>query len=214
MSTLDDRPQALFFDLGRVLVGYDWSASMQRLADRLNADGRPTTTDDLVRWMLGPDGPHDPYCLGRIDTAALLDAIHRRFDPEQRIDDAWLVDLWCDMFEPWPEALSLVDRVRGQAALALVSNTNPLHFDHLDQIMDLRDRFDHVTVSYEIGAMKPAAVIFEDALHGTGTAAGHAWFTDDLETNLVGARALGIRTHLFDSVDRMRSELAALGFEV
>lgn len=213
MTRSDDRPRALLFDLGRVLVGYDWTASLQRLADRLTAEGNPTTTDALVDWMLGPEGPHDPYCLGQIDDDALLRAIHERLDPARQIDDAWLADLWCDMFEPWPDALTLIDRLRGQVPLVLVSNTDPMHFEHLDRQMRLRERFDHVTVSHKIGAMKPDARIFENALAGVGAQAENAWFTDDLEENLVGARALGMRTHRFTTVGTLRDELEGLGFE-
>jgi len=95
-----------------------------------------------------------------------------------------------------------------------VSNTNRLHFEHLDRQMRLRARFDHVTVSHEVGVMKPAPRIFEDALQGVGVRAEQAWFTDDLQENLDGARALGIRTHLFTSVGSLRDELRELGFEV
>lgn len=211
---MSPRPHALLFDLGRVLVGYDWTRSLQRLATRVDPTGRRVRAKDVVEWMLGPDGPHDPYCLGHVDDAALLEAIHTRFDPDRRIDDAWLVDLWCDMFEPWPDALALVDGLKGRVPLALVSNTNPLHFEHLDRLMDLRTRFDHVTLSHEVGALKPAAAIFEDALRGLGVEAEQAWFTDDLEDNLVGARALGLRTHLFTSVALLRRELAALDLDV
>mgnify|MGYP006290829567 FL=1 len=214
MSAADRRPRALLFDLGRVLVGYDWTASLQRLADRLEEDGHPTSADEIAAWMLGAFGPHDPYCLGRIDDRDLLDAIHVRFDPAMTIEDDWLLEIWCDMFEPWPDALAVIDRLRGQVPLALVSNTNPLHFEHLDRAMRLRERFDHVSTSHEVGAMKPSPAIFRDALEGVGCEAADAWFTDDLEENLEGARALGLHTHRFVSVARLREELESLGFEV
>lgn len=214
MTASGDRPRALLFDLGRVLVGYDWTASLQRLADRLTEDGQPTSANEIVAWMLGMYGPHDPYCLGRIDDRDLLDAIHVRFDPAMVIEDDWLLEIWNDMFTPWPDAIALLDRLRGQAPLALVSNTNPQHFEHLDRELALRERFDHISASYEVGALKPSPAIFRDALEGLGVEAGDAWFTDDLEENLAGARELGIRTHHFRSIEGLASELRARGFEV
>lgn len=214
MSPPGDRPRALLFDLGRVLVGYDWTASLQRLADRLTDDGRPTSAQEITAWMLGVYGPHDPYCLGRIDDRDLLDAIHVRFDPAMAIEDDWLLEIWNDMFTPWPDALALVDRLRGQASLGLVSNTNHQHFEHLDRELDLRTRFDHVSTSHEVGALKPSPAIFRDALEGLGVEPAAAWFTDDLEENLEGARALGIPTHHFRSVAGLRAELRTRGFDV
>ena len=204
------RPQVLLFDLGKVLVGYDWTASLARLADRLAGVSVP----DIVEWMHGPDGPHDPYCVGAIDDARLLEAIHARFDPERRLSDAWLVRLWCDMFDPWPEAFAVVDRLRGQAALGLVSNTNHLHFETLDRQLDLRGRFDHVTVSHEVGALKPDAAIYTHALGAFGVDGEQAWFTDDLPENVAGAERLGLRAHLFRDVPTLRTELRGLGFDV
>ena len=204
------RPEALLFDLGRVLVGYDWNDSLRRLADRLEG----VTVDEILDWILDPHGPVDAYDRGEIDDAAFLEALHARFDPDRRFDDAWLAELWCDMFEPWPAALDLVDRVRPQAALALVSNTNPLHFGTLDHRLGLRERFDHVSVSHEVGALKPEPAIFRHALDGLGVDPDRAWFTDDLDQNLAGARALGIRTHRFETVDELRRELASLDFVV
>jgi len=204
------RPDALLFDLGRVLVGYDWNDSLRRFADRL--DG--VSVDEIREWILDPNGPVDAYGRGGIDDTAFLESLHARFDPERRIDDAWLVELWCDMFEPWPASLELVDRLQPQAGLALVSNTNPLHFETLDHRLGLRKRFDHVSVSHEVGALKPEPAIFRHALDGLGVDADRAWFTDDLDENLAGARALGIRTHRFETVDELRRELASLDFVV
>lgn len=207
------RPEALLFDLGRVLVGYDWRDSLRHLATRVSADRDPVRAEDVVAWMLGPEGPHDDYCRGRIDDRQLLDAIHERFDPRRRLDDAWIVDLWCDMFEPWPEALAVVDSLRGRVPLGLVSNTNSLHFEHLDARLALRERFDHLSLSHEVGALKPHPALYRDALGALDVPAASAWFTDDLPENVEGARALGLRAERFTNVPQLRRQLRHLGFD-
>lgn len=212
MSDATERPRALLFDLGRVLVGYDWHPALARIAARLDGHGGHTTAEEIAAWMLGPDGPHDAYCLGRLDTRGLLEAIHAHLDPQHRLDDAWLVHTWCDMFTAMPDALATVDALRGQARLALVSNTNALHFDHLERRFDLRARFDHVALSHEVASMKPDAGLYLDALRGVDTPADRAWFVDDLQQNVEGARALGMRASLFVDVVSIRDELRAMGF--
>lgn len=214
MSAAVARPSALLFDLGRVLVGYDWHDAMRRLAGRIDPSGGRVDAATITAWMLGDDGPHDAYCTGRIDSAGLLAAIHARFDPQRHVDDGWLAWLWCDVFTPMPGALETVDALRGQARLALVSNTNALHFEHLEREFCLRARFDQLSLSHEVGSMKPAPALYLDALAGTRCAAESAWFVDDLPANVEGARALGMRASLFEGLPRMRAELHAMGFEL
>lgn len=212
MSTPHERPRALLFDLGRVLVGYDWHEALRRLAECVDPVGERVTAADVASWMLGPEGPHDTYCLGQIDSAGLLTAIHEEFDPQHRLDDAWLAHLWCDMFDAMPGALATVDALNGQAKLALVSNTNALHFDHLEREFGLRRRFDHVSLSHEVGSMKPEPTLYLDALDGVGCTPAQAWFVDDLPINVEAARALGMRASRFENVPVLRRELRAMGF--
>lgn len=214
MSAPHERPRALLFDLGRVLVGYDWHEALRRLAARVDPTGERVAAQEVATWMLGPEGPHDAYCLGQIDSAGLFAAIHERYDPQHRLDDAWLTHLWCDMFTAMPDALATVDAVKGQAKLALVSNTNALHFDHLEREFGLRRRFDHVSVSHEVGSMKPAPTLYLDALAAVGCSPEQAWFVDDLAVNVEAARALGMRASRFENVALLRSDLRALGFSI
>ena len=220
MSASGSRPLALLFDLGRVLVGYDWHASLRRLAERVDPTGERVDARLVADWMLGPDGPHDAYCLGKLDSEGLLSAIRARFDPlgrldgHHRLDDDWLAHIWCDMFTAMPGALPTVDALRGQAELGLVSNTNAMHFDHLEREFGLRWRFDHVSLSHEVGSMKPEPALYLDALEALGCAPRQAWFVDDLPANVEAARALGMRASLFQDVASLRNQLRAMGFEL
>jgi len=202
------RPRAVLFDLGRVLVGFDWGASLSRLAQRT-----ATPTQDILDWLLAADGPHDAYCLGRIDDRTLLDHFHRRF-PSAGLDDAWLRRLWCDMFTPWPESLALVDALRGQCHLGLVSNTNAMHFEHLDRELDLRRRFDACSLSHEVGAMKPSDAILDHALGAAGVGPADAFFTDDIAAFTRAAAARGLATHTFDGAEALAHELREWGFRL
>ncbi|SFC72120.1 putative hydrolase of the HAD superfamily [Nocardioides terrae] len=70
--------------------------------------------------------------------------------------------------------------------------------------------FDHVVISAEVGLRKPQPEIFRLALDGLGVAAGQAVFVDDAEPNLIGARAVGLRTILHTDPVTTRAELVAL----
>lgn len=57
--------------------------------------------------------------------------------------------------------------------------------------------FDHVTLSYELGVVKPDAAIYEQCLEGIGTAAERTLFLDDRIANVQGAEVLGMRAIQF-----------------
>lgn len=62
---------------------------------------------------------------------------------------------------------------------------------------DRLDSFDHVTLSYELGVVKPEPAIYERCLEGIGTAAERTLFLDDRIANVQGAEVLGMRAIQF-----------------
>jgi len=195
-------PDVVFFDLGNVLCGFDWRESLTRLGDRIE----DLDTDAFTDWLLGP-GPHEAFCRGQIDQAELLRQLHQRLAPHS-VPDEWLRHLWNDMFEPWPDSMALVHELRGRVTLGLISDTNPLHFEHLDRRLKLRKSFDVLALSYEVGVLKPDPRIFEAALQGAGANPEHAFFTDDIAGHVESARRLGMRGEVFTTADELRSTLA------
>jgi HAD superfamily hydrolase (TIGR01509 family) len=204
---VSSRPLAVLFDLGKVLCAFDWQRSMTRLQQHIpNLD-----TDAFVEWLLSPEGPHDAYCRGEIDERYLLDNIHRRIDPREQIEDSWLVELWNDMFTPLPDSLDIVDDLRGRVRLGLISNTNALHFQHLDRMLDLSSRFDDLTLSFQEGVLKPQRTIFEAALGRARIRPEEGLFIDDLPEHVAAASRLGIRSLLFTDAQTLRGELSRMG---
>jgi len=61
------------------------------------------------------------------------------------------------------------------------------------------DHFDQVTFSYELGVIKPEALIYQHAIAGLGVEAGEALFLDDRPENVEGALAVGMQAVVFDS---------------
>lgn len=75
--------------------------------------------------------------------------------------------------------------------------------DALRARTDRLERFDHVTLSYELNSVKPEAPIYEHALEGVGTEPGKTLFLDDRIANVQGAELLGIRAVQFTSRDEI-----------
>ena len=207
---MSGRTQAVLFDLGKVLVDYDWMHTVDRIAREFGAND----SSALREWLEASGGACEQYGRGRIEDDAFLEAMQRRFDATRQSTPTRLRALWCDMFQPMPGALEVVDALRGSVHLGLVSNTNAMHFEWLDRRLRLRSRFDGLTLSHRIGSLKPEPAMYEHALAAAACDPVQAVFVDDLPENVAAACKLGLHGIVFVSVPRLRADLAASGLLV
>jgi putative hydrolase of the HAD superfamily len=97
------------------------------------------------------------------------------------------------------------ERVLGWAAqlradgyrIGLLSNLPRVLGEELRATPGFLDPFEHVTFSYELGAIKPQPAIYLDAIRGLGVAPSEALFLDDRAGNVQGARAVGLLAEQF-----------------
>lgn len=81
--------------------------------------------------------------------------------------------------------VAMLSNMPADLGLALRSSTDRL------------SAFDHVTLSYDVGVVKPDAVIYEQCLEGIGTPPERTLFLDDRIANVQGAEVLGMRAIQF-----------------
>lgn len=104
------------------------------------------------------------------------------------------IDVWHDQVRLDPEAAEVLQQVRRQRALALVSN-----FDYAPYVqglivrMGLAPLFDAVLVSDAVGVKKPHPGIFDQALRHLGVSAAQAMHVGDSQEDIEGATGAGIR---------------------
>lgn len=70
--------------------------------------------------------------------------------------------------------------------------------------------FDHITLSYRVGATKPDPLIYETHLSQAGLSATEVVFIDDRETNCEAAAMLGMQAVVYQSTNQSRTELETL----
>jgi FMN phosphatase YigB (HAD superfamily) len=68
-----------------------------------------------------------------------------------------------------------------------------------------------LTLSFEVGAVKPEPAIYLRCLESLGVEPAEAVFVDDRRENVDAARALGMEALLFEDEDRLAADLAQLG---
>jgi putative hydrolase of the HAD superfamily len=108
---------------------------------------------------------------------------------------------WMNFDEPmwqWIEELR-----RAGKRVAMLSNMPVDMGLALKSGTDRMQRFDQVTLSYEVRSVKPEAPIYEHCLEGLGTEAGRTVFFDDRIANVQGAEMLGIQAVEFLDRDKV-----------
>ncbi len=198
--------QAVIFDFGNVLCTFDNARIPAALAP---LTGKPPQA--LAALLAGSDLPR-AYETGEIDSAAFLAGLSALCG--HPFPEPVFVRAFSDIFTPIEDSWRLVRELKGRVRLGLLSNTNPWHFEHGIRTTEVFPLFEAVTLSYEVGAMKPDPRIYRDALGKLDLPPEACAFIDDLPENVAGARRLGMRGIAYTGPEALRASLRAWGLDV
>jgi HAD superfamily hydrolase (TIGR01509 family) len=199
--------EALLFDLGKVLVDFDFDLGMKHFGART-----PLSPEEFKSIILDQTWVRR-YEHGQISTAEF----HRYLREHGKLEMNLLEfhEAWASVFLPGlivPEAL--LANLKARYPLILVSNTNESHADFVAKNYPVLDYFDHKIFSHEVGSMKPDRKIYDAAIAVSGKPPGALFFTDDREENIESAANMGIRAHQFHSVLKLVKALQNNGIEI
>jgi putative hydrolase of the HAD superfamily len=124
----------------------------------------------------------------------------------------WDVEMWSRTNGPmilWLENL----RSAGLKT-AILSNMPVDMVTHVRRNFPWMKHFDHQIFSADVRRIKPEPAIYEYSLDALKVPASEVLFVDDRDVNLEQARAAGMRGIRFRSVNQLRDDLHALGFNV
>lgn len=114
---------------------------------------------------------------------------------------------WSDMFWVDGEVLRLVREAQVQQRV-LLTNTNDLHWEFIRaRFPHVLAPFDHLLASHELGMEKPDVAVYEEVLCRTGCPPGEHLFVDDVQDNVAGALAVGMKAHLHTGAQALWARL-------
>lgn len=201
---MEDMHKAILFDLGRVLIHFDFHRGYRALEGLC-----PYTAAEIPRKLAGT-GLVERFETGLIEPREFVEEMSRIL--ELRVDYAQFSEIWSCIFthELLPE--SLLEALRRRYRLVLLSNTNALHFEMLrGSYAHLLRHFDELVLSYEVKAMKPREEIFRAAVAAAQCRPEECFYTDDIAAYVEGARKLGIDAVLFESREQIEGAMRARG---
>jgi HAD superfamily hydrolase (TIGR01509 family) len=127
---------------------------------------------------------------------------------------AEFADIFADIFTPMDDMIALHAAVRATGwPVFILSNTNELAIAHIRRSYPFFAGFNGYVFSYEVGAMKPHAKIYEAAEKLCGARGGEIVFLDDKPENLTPATARGWNIIHHQTAAASRAGLQKLGVD-
>ena len=197
-------PQTVVFDLGKVLVDFDYGIAARRIAAR----GTMTLPQIAEYIKQAPLFLH--YESGAITTQQFYTEICRVSG--FRGDLAEFSLCFADIFFPIEPMIHLHSalRRRGLRTYAF-SNTNELAIDHIGRNFPFYGDFDGYILSYQHGAMKPDAKLYEVVERESGRCGAEILYLDDRPENIAAGAARGWQVILQESPEKSRTAIQQLG---
>lgn len=193
-------PKALIFDLGKVLIPFDFMRAYDRMQPLC---GYPVAE---IRRRLGDTGLMLQLETGQLSSRDFVSRLGAVLDVS--FDYARFCEIWSSIFLPGtliPD--SLIAGLKQRYPLVLLSNTNAIHFEMLERNYPILRHFENRVLSHEVGAAKPDLLIYRKAVELAGCRAAECFFTDDIPEYVEGARKLGIDAVQFQSAEQLQHEL-------
>ena len=121
--------------------------------------------------------------------------------------------IWTEIFTENKGVGDLIERIKKDFTLFLLSNTNELHFTYIKERFPLVHKFDRWVLSYETGLSKPDPEIYRLALSQAGVKPEEAIFIDDTAGHVRGAQSVGIHAVEFKSVEQITDYIEETAYE-
>jgi epoxide hydrolase-like predicted phosphatase len=196
----EETQKALLVDFGGVLTSDIWS-SFASFCEARGLD--PAAAKQLFR-----ENPDALASLRGLETGELDAAeFERRFAALLDTDAEGLIEGLFAGLQPNQPMLNAVEQAQEVGVpTGLISNSWVM--DHYTE--EIRDLFDVVVISAEVGLHKPQPEIYRMAAEQIGVDPGDCVFVDDLRENCAGAEAVGMTAVLYRDAEETIAELEEL----
>lgn len=195
--------RAVIFDFGNVICSFDVHRFLRNLAPFT-----PLSFSDLQNVLPELSVHERRYESGKITSEQFLKKVVDCCRLTISRDD--FVRAYVDIFTPIPQTMKLLGVLKPHYKLGLLSNTNDWHFEHGIRPVEVYPLFDSISLSFRVGAMKPAREIYLDALAKLEVPAAECVYIDDLEENVQAAESLGMIGIRFISPPHLEARLRDL----
>lgn len=199
--------RTFLFDMGNVLTRFSHARMCRQIG------GLCGLSEESTRQLLIDSGLQWEFERGRISEAEFGDLLSERVGRQLNIEE--LSQAASDIFEPIEDMERIVRtlKLRGYR-LVLLSNTSFSHFNWIQRQYSFLEPFDDFVVSFQAGAIKPEAGIYEAALRMINCLPEQAFYTDDIPEYVMRGREYGFQAEVFTGPDNLLQQLDQRGIRL
>jgi HAD superfamily hydrolase (TIGR01509 family) len=192
--------ELVIFDLGRVLVDFDFLKVIRHLkrhSPRSKAQIR-TYFKTTPLW--------DAFERGTVTPREFFKHLQKDLQLKD-LDFKTFMPMWNNIFEEMDDSVAILKRLKGKYQLAMISNVNRMHWEHVSKNHSFMKWFDIPIASYAVGHRKPELEIYNLTLKKAKMPANRSIFIDDVKAHIHAANSIGIRGHHFQNAKKLRGDL-------
>ncbi len=199
-----NRPCIVVFDLGKVLLDFDYGIAAPRIAARGNISA------EAVKRLVNQSPLLHRYETGSMTTVEFFEEVRTATNYQGGL--AEFEEIFGDIFEPITPMIELHSTLRQQGIPTYIfSNTNELQFGRIRRHFPFIKSFDGHILSFEHGAMKPDARIYEVVERVTGRRREEILYVDDRPENIAAGAARGWQVILQETPEKTRAAFKRSG---
>lgn len=185
----------IIFDLGKVLVDYDFQPLYNELGYIPAADFIMDSTDKVLEFEAG-----------RISSVEFYSSMKNIYKFDHNIDE--FREVWCSVFTGLTELVDFAEKLSAKYNVYVLSNTDEWHFNSIwQQYPELHFFKDKLMLSYQLEAVKPHEEIFNKALVLFDLKPEDCLFIDDRQENITGANLVGMKGILFNNALETKNKI-------
>ncbi len=179
----------ILFDLGGVIYDIEMSRTQEAMEALMGKEMGLTLFSKTTQHAL-----ISLYEMGKISTSEFLSELRKQFGVNAT--DAQIAAAWnAILIGVIPGRVELLQQLKPHFNLALLSNTNELHYAYIHaECVPVYAQMQQCFFSCKMGMRKPNPDIFEATLAALGWQTEETLFVEDSPPNILGARNVGLAT--------------------
>lgn len=199
--------KTLLCDMGNVLVFFSHERMCRQIAEVCDCHAvemREHLFDSALQWK---------FERGFMDEVQLHACLEQIF--QKRISLPDLIRASANIFELNAGMLPVLTALKQRGLrLVLLSNTCISHVTWIRSRWDVLDRFDHLVLSYEVGAIKPEEPIYLAALREIRCRPEECLYIDDIAAYVERGRTFGLQGEVFTTTEHFVQTLLRYGIQM
>ena len=181
---INNKYSAIVFDLGQVLVRFDYKNFVEKVNKHKNGIG-----EQFMELYKNNYSFHRDFEKGTISEKKFVSQMLNYLD--HTIDEETFCRYWSDIFSLNDDVIEILPELKKNYKLYLLSNTNSIHKKYGYQNYEFLKLFNKLFLSHEVGFVKPEIEIYQSVEKESGFPSNEHIFIDDILEYVDAAKKLG-----------------------